>query len=191
MARVLGNISTALIGARGRSSPQPPNTDNPRPPLNPDALGSDGIGIRLNGYVIGGVKRLIQEDEILDIPNYWEYNVYNLDVEGRIDIDGDGMINIMNGGFLIETQSYIATAIDYTATNTDKIIEATGIGITITLPTALVSETGFTYKIDNSSGGNIFVVGQGGELIQGLASQTVPNNNCMNIFSNGTSWRIS
>ena len=191
MTRVLGNISTALIGQRGQSSPQPQDPNNIRPPLNPNFPGTSGIGIRLNGLVIGGVKRFIEINDILDIPNYWEYNVFDLDVDGRIDIDADGMINLLDTGFLIETQSYVATAIDYTATNTDLIIEATGVGITITLLTSMVGQIAKAYKIDNSSGGDIFVVGESGELIQGLAVQTVPNNNCMNIFSNGISWRIS
>ena len=170
----------------------PSNPVIPETPTNPVTPPSTlGIGITLNGRVIGGVKRFIEENDILDIPNYWEYNVFDLDVDGRIDIDENGMINILDSGFLIDTQNYVSTAIDYTPTNTDKIIEATGVGITITLPSSVLSNTGYSYKIDNSSGGNIFVVGQGGELIQGQTVQTVPNNNCMNIFTNGTSWRIS
>jgi len=47
-----------------------------------------GIGITLNGAVIGGVKSLIEEEDILDIPEYYEYNIYDLDVDGIINCDG-------------------------------------------------------------------------------------------------------
>ena len=52
-----------------------------------------GNGITLNGKVIGGVKRLIEEDDILNIPLNWEYNCMVLNVEGEIINDGE--INII------------------------------------------------------------------------------------------------
>lgn len=52
-----------------------------------------GIGVTLNGNVIGGIKTLIKESEILDIPENYDYNTYKLNVEGVINVDGQ--INIM------------------------------------------------------------------------------------------------
>ena len=80
---------------RGNPS-QGPSPDFTPNPFEPDINSFGGIGIKLNGQVIGGVKRFIEETDILDIPSYWEYNVFNLDVEGRIDIDANGMINILD-----------------------------------------------------------------------------------------------
>ena len=51
-----------------------------------------GIGIFLNGLVIGGVKRFIEADDILEIPLNWDYNIRALAVDGQIICDGQ--INI-------------------------------------------------------------------------------------------------
>jgi hypothetical protein len=195
MADVPVIISKTVRFRDGASPSNPVNTGDPLDPVNQPGTGGGGgfggVGIKLNGQVIGGVKSLIEENEILDIPSFWEYNIFFLDIDGRIDIDANGSINILNSGFVIDTQNYISTAIDYMPTNKDSIIEVTGIGVVITLPSSVVSETGYTYKIDNSSGGDITVISESGETIQGETTQVIPNNSCMNIFANGTSWRIS
>lgn len=89
-----------------------------------------------------------------------------------------------------QLQSYVSTAVDYSALVTDRIIEVTGANKTVTLPTANVSNVGYVYIIDNSSGGSTSVVGQGGETIQGQASQQVPSSSSMSVYANGTVWRI-
>jgi len=77
--------SITIRGGQVPSSPVIPET--PSDPVTvPSTL---GIGITLNGRVIGGVKRLIQTGEILDIPLYWQYNVTALDIDGTIDNDGE------------------------------------------------------------------------------------------------------
>ena len=53
---------------------------------------SSGIGVTLNGSVIGGVKSLIEAEDILEIPVNYEYNLVNLQVDGIINCDGE--INI-------------------------------------------------------------------------------------------------
>lgn len=52
-----------------------------------------GIGIKLNGKVIGGVKSTINASETLEIPEDWEYNCYNFAVWGNVT--NFGQINIM------------------------------------------------------------------------------------------------
>lgn len=89
-----------------------------------------------------------------------------------------------------QLQAYVSTAVDYSALVTDRIIEVTGENKTVTLPTANVSNVGYVYIIDNSSVGTTSVVGQGGELIQGQATQSVPPSSSMSIYANGTAWRI-
>lgn len=52
-----------------------------------------GCGILLNDKVIGGVKTLIESDDVLYIPENWDYNTFKLDIEGTVTCDG--RINIM------------------------------------------------------------------------------------------------
>lgn len=47
-----------------------------------------GIGIFLNDLVIGGVKRKIEETDFLNIPEYWDYDVFTLQVDGVINCYG-------------------------------------------------------------------------------------------------------
>lgn len=51
-----------------------------------------GIGILLNDAVIGGVKTLIETNDVLTIPVNYEYNVYRLTIDGIIN--SDGVINL-------------------------------------------------------------------------------------------------
>lgn len=46
------------------------------------------VGISINDAVIGGVKRLIQTNETLRIPDHYDYNTYKLTVDGHIILDG-------------------------------------------------------------------------------------------------------
>jgi len=48
----------------------------------------NGVGVKLNGKVIGGVKELIEEDDVLTIPVNWAYNTYRLQVNGSIECYG-------------------------------------------------------------------------------------------------------
>jgi len=52
-----------------------------------------GVGITLNGVVMGVVKTLISEDDILNIPENYDYNTLSLNVEGVINCTGQ--INIL------------------------------------------------------------------------------------------------
>lgn len=47
-----------------------------------------GVGIRINGDLLGGVKSLILSNETLTIPEYYEYNIHNLEVQGQINCEG-------------------------------------------------------------------------------------------------------
>ena len=50
--------------------------------------GVGGVGITLNNLVVGGVKRLIESNDTLSIPENWDYNTYRLDVNGTINCAG-------------------------------------------------------------------------------------------------------
>ncbi len=54
---------------------------------------SIGEGIRLNTKIIGGVKIIIEDGDILTIPESYDYNTSNLLVNGIINCEGQ--INII------------------------------------------------------------------------------------------------
>ena len=54
---------------------------------------SAGVGVTLNDKIIGGVKSFIESDETLSIPEYYEYNLHKLTVDGMINCYGTININ--------------------------------------------------------------------------------------------------
>jgi hypothetical protein len=48
----------------------------------------DGVGITLNGLLIGGFKNYILLPDVLNIPENFEYNGFLLQVDGVINCDG-------------------------------------------------------------------------------------------------------
>lgn len=51
------------------------------------------VGVKLNGQTFAGIKTLIEENDILEIPENYDYNTFKLNVEGIIDCNGE--INVM------------------------------------------------------------------------------------------------
>jgi hypothetical protein len=100
MADIDVNIYQSVTNRNGVSTPVSGviNGDPLPDPVNPSNGNFTGIGITLNRQVIGGVKRLIESSDILNIPSYWEYNVFSLDINagGQINIDSNGMLNILD-----------------------------------------------------------------------------------------------
>lgn len=95
MANVQGTFYRGETQRSGVTPTSPPNAgDDPVGPLNPPGSNpvlNAGIGIKLNGQVIGGVKRVIIFNEVLDIPVFWQYNIHGLtlDVDGIIQNNGE------------------------------------------------------------------------------------------------------
>jgi len=88
-----------------------------------------------------------------------------------------------------QLNNFIVTANDYNATNSDYIIEVTGIGKTITLPTALGIEAKI-FIIKNKSTGSIFVNTTSSQLIDTqLALELIPLES-VSLYSNGTQYNI-
>lgn len=52
-----------------------------------------GVGVKLNGIVMGGTKRLIELNELLTIPVNYDYNTYTFEVDGIINCDGQINVN--------------------------------------------------------------------------------------------------
>ena len=52
-----------------------------------------GVGVKLNGQVMGGVKTIIAQSETVDVPQDYDYNTFSLAVNGQINVLGQ--INIM------------------------------------------------------------------------------------------------
>jgi len=77
---------------------------------------------------------------------------------------------------------------NYPIVSTDRIIQCSAANATITLPSA-VTYVGFNFTIDNSSNGYI-TVASGAGLIEGQSTQSMPSNTAMDVYSDGTNWRI-
>jgi len=67
-------------------------------------------GITINKKTIGGIKKEIESDETLEIPDLWQYNVLgSLDIDGTVDVDGEihieeiGSASEENGEFVKKT----------------------------------------------------------------------------------------
>jgi len=52
-----------------------------------------GVGVKLNGQVMGGVKTTIAQSETVEVPRDYDYNTFTLTVKGTINVLGQ--INIM------------------------------------------------------------------------------------------------
>ena len=52
-----------------------------------------GVGVTLDGKVVGGVKTKILLGETLDIPINYDYNTFSLFVQGEVNVSGQ--INMM------------------------------------------------------------------------------------------------
>jgi len=94
-----------------------------------------------------------------------------------------------NNDLDIDVFGHLQTAISLTLDNSHGTVEAIASGIIISLPKA-DSRQGKNYVIDNASNGDITVSPNGSDRIEGETSQTLPPNSCMDIYSNGTGWRI-
>lgn len=90
-----------------------------------------------------------------------------------------------------QPMAYSSINNDYVVLNTDRILNVTAAGKTITLY-ASAGNAGREIIVDNSSSGNITVVPNGAELIEGETSQVIPPSSAMNIYCTGTAagWRI-
>ena len=52
-----------------------------------------GVGVKINGQVLGGVKTHVLSSDSVDIPQLYDYNTFALSVEGEINCNGS--INLM------------------------------------------------------------------------------------------------
>jgi len=88
------------------------------------------------------------------------------------------------------------TAVSYLATSSDVLIGVTNTAATrtITLPTSEVSIAGRIFTVADESGNAdtfpIQVVGEGGELIDGEATQELYGHDSMTVYATGTAWKV-
>ena len=88
-----------------------------------------------------------------------------------------------------QRQNVVVTAINYVATSANRIVKVSVAGKTVTLPTS-VGADGTEFIIDNGSDGNITLLPNGAELIEGEASQILPYDSAIHVYSDGAGWRI-
>lgn len=110
-----------------------------------------------------------------------------------VTVDGTGASqNVKDSGvsFLsIPVMAYATSAVSIAMTTANDILSMTTAGTTATLPTA-IGAAARRYTIDNASAGDIYVTGTLGQTINGVATQTIPADSCMTVYSNGANWRI-
>lgn len=81
----------------GKSSSFPPSNDDTPPTVNPpdsNPVFNQALGVKLNKKTIGGVKRVIEQNDYLEVPVFWQYNVRASALINDGIIDNDGEINI-------------------------------------------------------------------------------------------------
>jgi hypothetical protein len=88
-----------------------------------------------------------------------------------------------------QPQSLSTITNDYSILTSDRILYVTSADKLLTLPTA-IGNSGREYVIDNASPGDIFLSGSLGQLIENENLQTIPPSSAINIYSNGSTWRI-
>ena len=98
---------------------------------------------------------------------------------------GEGL-EVVGDALRVELLEVTTTAVDYTVLTTDDIILVTESGVTITMPTA-VGISGRTFTVDNASDSYIIITGT--ETIQGEATNYLPPNSSVELYSTGTNWR--
>lgn len=86
-----------------------------------------------------------------------------------------------------QAQSVVVVNDNYLILVTDRIIQCTVAGKTMTLPTA-VGYSGREFIVDNASTGPIYVTGT--QTIQGVVTQNIPTDSAIAVYSNGAVWRI-
>ena len=85
--RARGGVSVPTSGVViGQPLPQP---------VNPPSGVFEGVGVKINGKNIGGVKRYIQANEVLEIPPLWQYNVFGLAFTVDGIVNNEGEINLI------------------------------------------------------------------------------------------------
>ncbi len=85
--------------------------------------------------------------------------------------------------------AYVAKSGTYAILTTDYTVECTSGTFTVTLPTA-VGVSGKVYNIKNSGTGAITVATTSAQTIDGNATESLIQYNCMTVQSNGSNWII-
>ena len=103
------------------------------------------------------------------------------------DRRGGVSINTVAAGFFPLNINYRTVTVNTTVVPGDIRIEVLTAGITITLydPTG---RQGLNVTVDNNTAGDVFVTSPFG--IHGVVTQTLPSQNVMGIFCNGTTFRL-
>ena len=73
----------------------------------------------------------------------------------------------------------------------DYLIDVTGNTITVTLPSAVLGNSGKNYVIKNSGSGVVTVATTSGQTIDGASTKSLNNNDGIEIISDGSNWIIA
>jgi len=95
-----------------------------------------------------------------------------------------------SGGKLNTAAPVVSQAINYTILTTDRAsfqVWTGGVG-TFTLPASATAGNNFYFSVNNQGTGNLTLVPNGADLINGLASLTLIPGNSATVVSSGTGW---
>jgi hypothetical protein len=88
-----------------------------------------------------------------------------------------------------QAQSVVVVTDNYIVLTTDRIVQCSTAGKTVTFPVAS-SNTGKEFIVDNSSLDDIYAVVSGGGTIERETTQTIPSDCALRVYSDGTAYRI-
>lgn len=178
----LSNVATQFLNGQGNFT-TPSGTTNSYLSTSFSSQTSVNVNHSFNAYpvvqIINGLGAMV-------IPLTVTHNTLN-DFTVTFSTSSSGTIIASVGS--PQPNSVIVVATNYTVLNTDKIIQSTASGVTITLPTA-VGNTGRTYYVNNASSGDITLDANGTETINAELTQIIPQSSTIQIFSDGSNWWI-
>ena len=79
----------------------------------------------------------------------------------------------------------------YSVGENDYLIDVTGNTITVTLPSAVLGNSGKNYVIKNSGSGVVTVATTSSQTIDGVNTKTLNNNDSIEVISDGSNWIIA
>jgi hypothetical protein len=146
-------------------------------------LGANGTGNNVASIILGS------SSVVNDVLCRWRVDALN----GIKNSGGNfgGAVKLLEG----VSYPYAAKSANYTATTNDYYLaaDASGAGVTITLPSAVSAEAGFTLVIKkaDSSGNAVTVSAQGGQTVDGAGSYTLAALwKFVAVISDGANWHV-
>jgi hypothetical protein len=150
------------------------------------AFNATGAVVVLHNFGAYPIVQVIDNSKAVLVPKTITNDSVN-QVTVTFDANETGTVLLTLGS--PQAQSVKTITNDYTMLPTDRILHVTVAGKTITMM-PVSGATGKEFIVDNASTGNIFLDGDGTELIEGELTQTLPSDSAIHVYGTGSDWRI-